>query len=460
MGAFTNPEMMPDASPNTVGVRRVNNLPIYIVVGIMIVFLIMMIVAVINRANQQAEVETKDDRSKAQSNDSFVNMLTHNIRDGIIPPEIPPSGVAVLEQPVIEIVRPERVDNLDSPPLPPRSGDYAEPGRMHSDDLERIRMVKQQQFMEAVKAGTTVNNVAPRSAGSPMINMPMREDTLARIALARQRANAEISNDPSTAYLERLKQLERSGIVGGGNPSHDEITTDVLGGSSGNTPDIRNDYARFDAVDQVDRWQLNSKLESPSSPFVIQTGSVIPALLISGINSDLPGQIMAQVSQDVYDTPIGKWKLIPQGAKLVGSYSSDVIYGQARILVAWQRIIFPDGRALDIGAMPGADGAGYAGFNDKVNNHYLRLFGSSVLLSAIVAGISLSQRDAGGAFGRQSASSIMSQSIGIQLGQTIAQLIRKNLNTSPTLEIRPGYRFNVIATKDMTFTKPYEAFNY
>lgn len=458
MGAFTNPEMMPGASPNTVGVRRVNNLPIYIVVGIMIVFLIMMIVAVINRANQQAEVETKDDRSKVQSSDSFVAMLTHNIRDGIIPPEIPPSEVTVLEQPIIEIVRPDKLDNLDSPPLPPRSGNYTEPGRMHSDELERIRMVKQQQFFEAVKAGTTVNNVAPRSAGSSMTNTPMREDTLARIALARQRVNAEISNDPSTAYLERLKQLERSGIVGGGNSSYDEIPTDALGSS--NTSDIRNDYARFDAADQVDRWQLNNKPETPNSPFVIQTGSVIPALLISGINSDLPGQIMAQVSQDVYDTPVGKWKLIPQGAKLVGSYSSDVVYGQARILVAWQRIVFPDGRTLDIGAMPGADGVGYAGFNDKVNNHYLRLFGSSVLLSAIVAGISLSQRDAGGPFGRQSASSIMSQSIGIQLGQTIAQLIRKNLNISPTLEIRPGYRFNVIATKDMTFTKPYQAFNY
>ncbi len=92
---------------------------------------------------------------------------------------------------------------------------------------------------------------------------------------------------------------------------------------------------------------------------------------------------MAQVAQNVYDTPTGKHLFIPQGSRLVGSYSSDVAYGQARVLVAWQRIVFPDGKAMDIGAMPGADSAGYAGFNDQVNNHYVRLFGSAFLMSGV-----------------------------------------------------------------------------
>jgi type IV secretion system protein VirB10 len=112
--------------------------------------------------------------------------------------------------------------------------------------------------------------------------------------------------------------------------------------------------------------------------------------------------------------------------------------------------------------MPGADEAGAAGFGDQVNNHYLRLFGNALLLSAVTGGVALSQRDsnAGGAFGRQSAGDVMSQQLGIALGQTIVQVIRKNINISPTIEIRPGYRFNVIATKDLTFATPYRDFDY
>ena len=138
-------------------------------------------------------------------------------------------------------------------------------------------------------------------------------------------------------------------------------------------------------------------------------------------------------------------------------------YGQARVLVAWQRIVFPDGKAMDIGAMPGGDSAGYAGFNDQVNNHYWRLFGSAFLMSAVTAGIAYSQNQnqpSGPYYGAPSASSAMSEALGQQLGQVTAQMIGKNLSISPTLEIRPGYRFNVIVTKDMTFSKPYRSFDY
>jgi type IV secretion system protein TrbI len=183
--------------------------------------------------------------------------------------------------------------------------------------------------------------------------------------------------------------------------------------------------------------------------------------LISGINSELPGQIVAQVAQNVYDTPTGKHVLIAQGSRLIGSYASEVAFGQARLFVAWQRIVFPDGKALDIGAMPGADSAGYAGLNDQVNNHYLRLFGSAILMSGVTAGIAQSQRQGGGSNNSTpSASSALSEALGQQLGQVTAQLIAKNMGVAPTLEIRPGYRFNVIVTKDLTFAKPYASFDY
>ena len=153
--------------------------------------------------------------------------------------------------------------------------------------------------------------------------------------------------------------------------------------------------------------------------------------------------------------------MLPQGSRLVGSYSSDVAYGQARVLVAWQRIVFPDGKAMDIGAMPGADGAGHAGFSDEVNNHYVRLFGSALLMSAVTAGVTYSQRqNQNGTVLAPSASSALSEALGQQLGQATAQMIAKNLNVAPTLEIRPGYRFNVIVVKDLTFSKPYKSFDY
>jgi type IV secretion system protein VirB10 len=187
---------------------------------------------------------------------------------------------------------------------------------------------------------------------------------------------------------------------------------------------------------------------------------VVPATLISGINSDLPGQIMAQVAQNVYDTPTGKHLLIPQGSRLVGSYSSDVAYGQSRVLVAWQRIVFPDGKAMDIGTMPGADSAGYAGFNDQVNNHYLRLFGSAFLMSGVVAGVSMSQ-DRGNS-GNQSAARqrCSERSTWASARQHHCPNHRQESEHCPDLEIRPGYRFNVIVTKDMTFSKPYQSFDY
>src|SRR5690606_9560747 len=171
---------------------------------------------------------------------------------------------------------------------------------------------------------------------------------------------------------------------------------------------------------QEDRWKLDQTMQAPRSRFEIRAGGVIPGVMISGINSDLPGQIMGQVAEDVYDTATGKYLLIPQGTRLVGTYNSNIIYGQNAILIAWQRLVFPDGKALDISAMPSADSAGYAGFRDQTNNHYVRIFGSAILMSGVVAGIAYSQdrNNQGGMYYMQpTASSELSQALGQQLGQ-------------------------------------------
>ncbi len=192
---------------------------------------------------------------------------------------------------------------------------------------------------------------------------------------------------------------------------------------------------------------LQARREAPLSPFEIKAGTIIPGVMVGGINSDLPGQILAQVSQDVWDSSSGNHLLIPQGSKLVGVYDSRVAMGQERVLVTWSRINFPDGSTLNLSNMPGADQAGYAGFNDQVNNHYFRIFGSAILLSLVSAGFSLSQDNDDD--GETSNQETVANAVGAELGNVSGQVIRRNLNIQPTLEIRPGYRFNIMVNRDV-----------
>jgi type IV secretion system protein VirB10 len=465
----TDKRLSPDTSPDTVaksvGVRRVNNLPLYIFGTIMLIFMLLMGIVAMNRATERNQVDDFDRNHDVQSSSNFASLIAKDYIGGIIEPKVQTDTADLPDDRFIKDWRQEiiieRPADLDLPPLPP---ELENTDASRHAELEHIRLLKRQQLEEAIKAKTNVNVIAPRSAASAPHytgtgNTPSREEALAELARVRQQIDANLREDPTAAYHARLAQLRQGqgGLGAGIADDYDDNAPMLL-----NDPPTgyANDYARFDSTNGDDRWKLDSEVRKPQSPYILQTGFVIPATLISGINSELPGQIMAQVSQNIYDSPVGKHRLIPQGSRLVGTYSSEVEYGQARVLVAWQRIVFPDGKTMDIGAMPGADGVGYAGFKDQVNNHYLRIFGSALIMSAIVAGTAYSQRDAGGAFGRQNAGSIMSQSLGQQLGLVTANLIRKNMNISPTLEIRPGYRFNIIVTKDMVFNKPWQSFDY
>jgi len=215
-------------------------------------------------------------------------------------------------------------------------------------------------------------------------------------------------------------------------------------------------------ADNPDRWHSPNQVENPVR-YQLRAGFVIPAVLLSGVNSEVPGTIIAQVAQDVFDNATGTELLIPEGARLIGSYASNVQYGQSRLFVVWQRIVFPDGRALDIGAEPGTGSDGYAGFKDRVDSHWVRIFGSAVLMSAISAGVAYSQDRNGQVSGNYSAPSFgqeLSAATGQQFGQAAAKLLEKNLDIAPTLKIRPGYRFSVLLIRDFVFPGVYEDFAY
>ncbi|MGH7364724.1 MAG: TrbI/VirB10 family protein, partial [Candidatus Methylomirabilales bacterium] len=203
---------------------------------------------------------------------------------------------------------------------------------------------------------------------------------------------------------------------------------------------------------------LQAAVRGSVSPYEVKAGTIIPGVMLTGINSDLPGQITAQVREQVFDTVTGQYLLIPQGTRLVGLYDHQVVYAQQRVLISWKRLIFPNGASLSLReGMPGTDALGAAGFADQVNNHYLRIFGNALLLSVITAGVQLSQiPQFGRDFEGPTAGNVLGAAVGQQLGSTAAELIRRGINIAPTLEIRPGYPFNIMVTQDMVFPAPYD----
>jgi type IV secretory pathway VirB10-like protein len=200
----------------------------------------------------------------------------------------------------------------------------------------------------------------------------------------------------------------------------------------------------------VDRRTVSSdRLAQPASRYVLQAGAVIPAALVTGIRSDLPGQITAQVTENVYDSPTGRFLLIPQGAKLIGVYDSAIAFGQSRVLLVWNRLILPDGQSIVLERQPGADAAGYSGLEDEVDHHWLRLAGAAALSTILGVGTQL------GTTGEENALIQALRRGGAQsLNQTGQQIVGRNLNIQPTLTIRPGFPVRVIITRDLVLA-PY-----
>ena len=208
-------------------------------------------------------------------------------------------------------------------------------------------------------------------------------------------------------------------------------------------------------------------LHPPAAPFTVMAGSVIPAVLVSGINSDLPGPIVAQVSENVADSATGRHLLVPQGSRLIGAYQNASSNNQQRIQIAWQRLIFPNTSSMDLPQMPGTDQSGYAGFSDQVDHHYLNTFGTAALLSLISAGQMVGQMagvGGGGSYGAYGyyppnqwamAGETAGSAASSQMGAVGQQMVSNGMNRPPTIAIRPGYQFNVMVTQDLVFASPY-----
>ena len=196
----------------------------------------------------------------------------------------------------------------------------------------------------------------------------------------------------------------------------------------------------------VDRQTVApDRVASPASPYILQAGAVIPAALITGIRSDLPGQITAQVTENVYDSPTGSLLLIPQGTRIIGQYDDGVTFGQRRVLLVWNRLILPGGRSIVLERLPGADASGYAGLEDGVDYHWWDLMKAAGLSTLLAVGTELATSDEDRLIRaiRDGAQDTVNQA-----GQ---QIVQRQLQVAPTLTIRPGFPVRIIVTRDLVF---------
>jgi type IV secretion system protein VirB10 len=263
----------------------------------------------------------------------------------------------------------------------------------------------------------------------------------------------EAGDAPISVYENTQTEINNSAVASSSAPLAGEgnagFGNDAYSGQNSQSEKVaflKNTSSRND--------RIQSNLQTPISNYEVKAGAVIPATLMTGINSDLPGPIIAKVREDVFDTATGNFLLIPQGSTLMGVYDSQITYGQSRVLIVWSRLIFPNGNSFDLEGMPGADLQGMAGLHDLVNNHYWRLFGSALMMSAFGAAGQMSQPQNN--TGTVTTQQLLYAAIGQQMGETGAQLMARNMNIQPTNEIRPGTNFNVLLTRDMVLPSTYQ----
>ena len=450
-------------SPNEVSVdtTRMSVAPKIIVVAILSAFALVVVYSLASK-NQPQEEEVKEQPKQeitGTNNDEFINSFTAKADysepvhfeiptrkdEEFVPESDKPREMTPEEQKEMLKNRPDELElKADLPP------NTAQP----DPRFEEYKQLRKQQFMQALTSqprnsnfnGSNSSTVIHGSDRSSLQRPSSDASYQEKMNYYNQR-KAEIQRlkNSGSDYSEKLalaKQLMAETVGNGNTNASNSSSSAISADNNNNSNEPRN-------------WQLNSTLEAPKA-LTVNTGFVIPATLITGVNSDLPGHLIGQVSQNVYDTATGQYLLIPQGTKLFGIYNSGIMFGQERVMVAWNRLVYPDGRTLDLGQMAGSDMGGYSGFTDQVNNHYWKLFKSAFLLSMVTASVTYTDNKYVNDKDTKSASSAMAEALGNELGSVTTELIRKHMNVSPTIEIRSGYRFNVIVNKDISFTAPYK----
>ncbi len=288
----------------------------------------------------------------------------------------------------------------------------------------------------------------PGDLGRPIISSEAQPG-LTGLDAEQQRANQETEAARTSKVF-----ASTTALVTSPRASSPEASTNTTSSSDETFAQNGQDRKLLFANAPVDRrTTAPDRLSRPASPFVIQAGTIIPAALITGIRSDLPGQVTAQITENIFDTPTGRAKLVPQGARLIGVYDSQIAFGQSRVLLVWTRLIMPNGRSIVLERQQGADVGGYSGLEDEVDNHWKELLGAAALSTLLGVGAELGS----GADTGANTDIIQALRLGAanSLNQTGQQLVRRNLNIQPSLTIKPGFPVRVIVNRDLVL-EPYK----
>lgn len=296
-----------------------------------------------------------------------------------------------------------------------------------------------------------IPNTTPRTTVQPYTN-PMQNPYLYQLAGQQNISPAE--REAQNALKSPIRFMIQAGAQAVANLVSTEPTNGSAQAAAANPLTSMSSQESFLEKNsgQSTTFYLNSRIQQPISQFEVKAGTLIPGIMISGINSELPGQVSAQVRENVYDTVTGDYLLIPASTKMIGSYDSNTEYGQDRLLVVWKRLIFPNGSSLDLEGMIGSDTSGYSGFHDKKNDHIPRILNGVLLGSLLTAGATIAT--GGVNTTNPSYSQLVGQGVAENVMQSSSKITERNLNVKPTLEIRPGYLFNIFVNKDMVLA-PY-----
>jgi type IV secretion system protein TrbI len=422
-------QLAPHPSEDEGGMRRLNRLPVIIAIGVFLLFL-GIVVAGLSWRGIALHRSAADGTGPADPATSFGERLKQGIADGIIgdPEQREPF------QPAPPIpVPPEETGRTPTDKVvdaPPRTGPE---DVTHADWKERLQREGEEQYLRE----RSRQRMARLQAQATALDSPLKVDVeeIVHSAPAPAGDAPALSNGPGNPDLASALRAARLGQETEPN------------GQAGKEDFFNRDIKEL--------GYLPNQIVPQMSAFELKRGSIIPATMITGINSDLPGRISAQISQNVYDSATGRHLLIPQGAKLFGRYDSKVSFGQERVLVVWSDLVLPNGATLQLGAMSGTDAEGYGGFGDTVDRHMWRTFGSAALIALIGTGIDASLPESSTLATQDSASDAARRNFAETFGRAAEQTISKNLNVQPTLRIRPGYRFNVLVDQDIVFPGRY-----
>jgi type IV secretion system protein VirB10 len=273
---------------------------------------------------------------------------------------------------------------------------------------------------------------------------PGRNPQAERAAAERQRLASEEQAARASAVLVQLSKAAPATAAAPAEVPAASAAVQPASEPAAAAASLGSQQRKLDFVRSEDGDTNTHALVGPASPWTLRAGAVIPASLVTGLNSDLPGMVVAQVTENVRDSATGRAILIPQGARLIGAYDSVVAFGQQRALLVWQRIIFPDGSSVRLDNMPATDAAGYAGLEDKVDFHEWRLLKGLILSSLLGVGSELSSGGGQGDIVRALRDSAWQN--GARAGD---QIVSRNLDVQPTLKVRPGWPVRAIVHKDL-----------